>query len=61
MLIYINLLNFLSLIMDFIDKKILEVLQHNSQISNQELAEKVALSYMDSPVCASSIIVKAKK
>src|SRR4249919_2958719 len=30
--------------MDRIDKKILEILQNNSQISNQELAEKVALS-----------------
>lgn len=30
--------------MDRINKKILELLQSNSQISNQELAEKVALS-----------------
>ena len=30
--------------MDKIDKKILELLQLNSQISNQELADKVALS-----------------
>lgn len=30
--------------MDKIDKKILELLQQNSQISNQELADKVALS-----------------
>jgi len=30
--------------MDKIDKKILELLQQNSQISNQDLADKVALS-----------------
>ena len=30
--------------MDRIDKKILEILQTNSQINNQDLAEKVALS-----------------
>ena len=30
--------------MDRIDKKILEVLQHEGKISNQELAEKVSLS-----------------
>lgn len=30
--------------MDSIDKKILQILQTNSQISNQELADKVALS-----------------